>query len=190
MLERREANMSGRCGKRIHCQRRQPRLPRAAFEVSRVLENALRTAQRTPVTKYALLGVLLLGCTSAFAQSADKQPKEVAVVELGAAASWNIASGGSSVAPTVAVEVTPIEKWLELEAGITPIFSRHSTEWDVDLLFKKPWDALKESGIHGGRRPGVGPRAAGRRDYEFRRRRGGAGLHVLAFKKKALRLVP
>ncbi len=145
--------MSGRCGKRIHCQRRQPRLPRAAFEVSRVLENALRTAQRTPVTKYALLGVLLLGCTSAFAQSADKQPKEVAVVELGAAASWNIASGGSSVAPTVAVEVTPIEKWLELEAGITPIFSRHSTEWDVDLLFKKPWTLSKKAEFMAGAGP-------------------------------------
>ena len=91
------------------------------------------------MTKYALLGVLLLGCISAFAQSADKEPKEVAVVELGTAAGWSITSGGANVAPTAAVEVTPIEKWLELEAGVTPIFSRHSTEWDVDLLFKKPW---------------------------------------------------
>jgi hypothetical protein len=39
----------------------------------------------------------------------------------------------------VAVEVTPIENWLELAAGVTPLFSRHSTEWDTDLLFKKPW---------------------------------------------------
>jgi hypothetical protein len=39
----------------------------------------------------------------------------------------------------VAVEVTPIEKWLELEAGVTPSFSRQATEWDTDLLFKKPW---------------------------------------------------
>jgi len=30
-------------------------------------------------------------------------------------------------------------KWLELEAGVTPLFRRHSTEWSVDLLFKKPW---------------------------------------------------
>jgi hypothetical protein len=120
-------------------------LLRAVFELTRVLENALRIAGGTPVTKYALLGVLLLGCTSAFAQSADdKEPKEVAVVELGAAAGWNITSGGSNVAPTVAVEVTPIEKWLELEAGVTPIFSRHSTEWDVDLLFKKPWTLSKK----------------------------------------------
>jgi len=137
--------MSGRCRKRTCCQRRHPRLLRAVFELSRVLENALRIAEGTPVTKYALFGVLLLlGGANAFAQSADKEPKELAVVELGAAAGWNIASGGSNVAPTAAVEATPIEKWLELEAGVTPIFGRHSTEWDVDLLFKKPWTLSKK----------------------------------------------
>ena len=36
--------------------------------------------------------------------------------------------------------MTPIENWLEIEAGVTPLFRRHSTEWDTDLLFKKPWD--------------------------------------------------
>jgi len=138
--------MSGRCRKKICSQSRNRRLLRVTFELTRVLENALRIAETVPVTKYALFGaLLLLGCTSALAQSAeDKEPKEIAVVELGAAAGWNVVSGGSNVAPTVAVEVTPIEKWLELEAGVTPIFSRHSTEWDVDLLFKKPWTLSKK----------------------------------------------
>src|SRR5579862_826851 len=146
MLQWREANMSGRCRKKICSQSRNRRLLRVTFELTRVLENALRIAETVPVTKYALFGaLLLLGCTSALAQSAeDKEPKEIAVVELGAAAGWNVVSGGSNVAPTVAVEVTPIEKWLELEAGVTPIFSRHSTEWDVDLLFKKPWTLSKK----------------------------------------------
>jgi phage-related tail fiber protein len=48
-------------------------------------------------------------------------------------------NGGSSVGPTVAVEIAPIENWLELEAGVTPTFALHSTEWDTDLLFKRPW---------------------------------------------------
>src|ERR1700675_1948798 len=149
--------MSGRCRKRTCCQRRHPRLLRAVFELSRGLENALRIAEGTPVTKYALFGVLLLlGGANAFAQSADKEPKELAVVELGAAAGWNIASGGSNVAPTAAVEATPIEKWLELEAGVTPIFSRHSTEWDVDLLFKKPWTLSKKVEFMAGVGPGWG----------------------------------
>ena len=47
--------------------------------------------------------------------------------------------GGVTVSPTVAVEVTPVEHWLELEIGTTPTFTRHSTEWTTDLLFKKPW---------------------------------------------------
>jgi hypothetical protein len=35
--------------------------------------------------------------------------------------------------------VTPIEHWLELEAGVSPFYTRNSSEWDTDLLFKKPW---------------------------------------------------
>jgi len=61
------------------------------------------------------------------------------VVELGGAIGWSLNGSGPSFGPDVAVEVTPIEKWLELEAGVTPLFGRHSTEWDTDLLFKKPW---------------------------------------------------
>jgi hypothetical protein len=33
----------------------------------------------------------------------------------------------------------------ELEAGVTPLFARHSTEWDIDLLFKKPWTLSKKT---------------------------------------------
>ncbi len=72
-----------------------------------------------------------------FAQSSEKEP--AAVVEIGGATSRSITESQSSFGPTVAVEVTPIENWLELEAGVTPLFRRHSTEWGVDLLFKKPW---------------------------------------------------
>ena len=73
------------------------------------------------------------------AQSVDKEPEPVAIVELGGAAGWDLKGGGSSFGWDLAVEFTPIEKWLELEAGTTPLFRRHSTEWDTDLLFKKPW---------------------------------------------------
>jgi hypothetical protein len=83
------------------------------------------------------MACLCLSFGNAFAQSGEKEP--AAIVELGGAANWNVKDGGSSFGPTAAVEVTPIENWLELEAGITPLFTRHSTEWDIDLLFKKPW---------------------------------------------------
>jgi hypothetical protein len=87
--------------------------------------------------KSLLLASLLLCSGNAIAQSSDDEP--AAVVELGGASSWNLNDGGWSSGPDIAVEVTPIENWLELEAGTTPLFTRHSTEWDTDLLFKKPW---------------------------------------------------
>jgi hypothetical protein len=89
-------------------------------------------------TKSLLLASLFLCSRDAPAQSAeDKEP--AAIVELGAAAGRDLKGGGLSFGPDFAVEFTPIEKWLEMEAGTTPVFRRHSTEWDTDLLFKKPW---------------------------------------------------
>jgi hypothetical protein len=87
--------------------------------------------------KPILLVSLLLCGGNALAQADDKEP--VAVVELGGAADRSLTEGQSSFGPTVAVEFTPIEHRLELEAGVTPLFRRHSTEWSTDLLFKKPW---------------------------------------------------
>ena len=92
----------------------------------------------------AVSGALFLYSVGACGQAADKAPEPAAIVELGGAAGWSTSSAASSFGPTVAVEVTPIEKWLELEAGITSLFTRHSTEWDADLLFKKPWTLSKK----------------------------------------------
>jgi hypothetical protein len=69
--------------------------------------------------------------------SEDKDP--IVILELGAATSWNLSGGAATFAPNFAAEVTPIENWLELEAGVSPFYTRNSTEWDTDLLFKKPW---------------------------------------------------
>jgi hypothetical protein len=81
---------------------------------------------------------LLLCSGGALAQEGQKQ-ESAAVIELGAAPSLSVTDRRASIGPTLAVEVSPIEKWLELEAGVTPSFTRHSTEWATDLLFKKPW---------------------------------------------------
>jgi hypothetical protein len=86
-----------------------------------------------------MLASLMLCLASPCAQSGDKEPESAAIVEFGGAGAWNLKGGGSSFGPDLAVEVTPIENWLELEAGTTPLFQPHSAEWDTDLLFKKPW---------------------------------------------------
>jgi hypothetical protein len=104
----------------------------------RAMENAVKIGIRIPAARCALLVALLLRCTSAFAQAPEKEPEEIAAVELGGAAERSLTEGNSSFGPTAAVEFTPIEHWLEIEAGVTLVFRRHSTEWSVDLLFKKP----------------------------------------------------
>ena len=113
-------------------------------------------------TNLMLLGSFLCSGT-AFAQSVDKEPR--AIVELGGAAGWSLNNGGASFGADAAVEVTPIENWLELEAGVTPLFRRHhSTEWDTDLLFKKPWTLSRKVELMAG----VGPEWVHTRDPGMR----------------------
>jgi hypothetical protein len=73
----------------------------------------------------------------------DKDP--IAILELGAATSWNLNGGAATFAPNLAAEITPIENWLELEAGVSPFYTHNSTEWDTDLLFKKPWTISRKA---------------------------------------------
>ena len=98
---------------------------------------------RVGPTRSALIASLLFCSASVFAQSPGKEP--AAILEIGAAPAISLKGGGGSFGPTVAVEVEPIEHWLELEAGVTPFFTRHSTEWDTDLLFKKPWTLSRKA---------------------------------------------
>lgn len=101
--------------------------------------------------KSVLLGCLLLCFGNCSAQSVDKDP--IAIAEVGAAAGRSLSGEGASFGPNLAVEITPIENWLELEAGVTPLFARHSTEWDVDFVFKKPWTLSRKAEFM----VGVGP---------------------------------
>jgi hypothetical protein len=87
--------------------------------------------------------LLLSSAISAIGQkalndSADKW-EPLAVAELGGAASFDLRGDRSSFGYSAAVEVTPVEDWLELELGVTPTFGTHLRERDIDLLFKKPW---------------------------------------------------
>lgn len=102
-------------------------------------------------TGFLLMVGLALSAGNAFAQSNEKEA--AAILELGAATSWNVKGGAATFAPSLAVEVTPIENWLELEAGTTPFYLRNRTEWDTDLLLKKPWTLSKKAELM----LGVGP---------------------------------
>jgi hypothetical protein len=117
---------------------------------------ALKTSMRPNVFQLAGTCLFLLFCLPAQGQPSSNvssgHPQEAlqdkdpgAIVELSVATSWNLSGGASTFAPNLAAEVTPIENWLELEAGVSPFYSRSATEWDTDLLFKKPWTISKKA---------------------------------------------
>jgi hypothetical protein len=83
--------------------------------------------------------------SSGYRQETGEDKDPIAILELGAATSWNLSGGAATFAPNLAAEVTPIENWLELEAGVSPFYTRNSTEWDTDLLFKKPWTISRKA---------------------------------------------
>jgi hypothetical protein len=110
---------------------------------------------------FVLIASLFLCSGYALAQSVEAEKEPAAILELGGAAGWSLEDGGSSFGPNVAVEVTPIENWLEIETGVTALFRRHSTEWDTDLLFKKPWALSKKVEFM----CGIGPEWVHTREY-------------------------
>src|ERR1700727_2738204 len=67
----------------------------------------------------------------------EKEP--FAVVELGAATERSIQEGAYSFGPSASVEFPVIKDWLGIETGISPLFRLGQTEWQADLLFKKPF---------------------------------------------------
>jgi hypothetical protein len=69
----------------------------------------------------------------------EEHSEPTAIVEIGGAGEWSLANGRFSFAPNLAVEVTPIEDWLEIEVGLTPFVTQGQTQWNADLLFKKPF---------------------------------------------------
>jgi hypothetical protein len=104
---------------------------------------------------------ILLSCR-AFSQIVDKDP--AAVLEIGGANAVNV-NGGSSSGGDIAIEFTPVENWLEIEMGTTPLLTSHSTEWDTDALFKKPWTLSTKAELM----VGVGPEWVHTRQFGIRR---------------------
>lgn len=84
----------------------------------------------------------------------DKDNK--AIFELGAATNWNLGGGVATFAPNLAAEITPIEKWLELELGVSPLYIHTAKGMGYRPALKKAMDPVAKSRVHARRRPGVG----------------------------------
>ena len=76
-------------------------------------------------------------CPMAQLRAEEKEP--FAVIELGAVTERSIQDGTFSAGPSASVEFPVIKDWLEIETGISPLFRPGQTEWQADLLFKKPF---------------------------------------------------
>jgi hypothetical protein len=87
-------------------------------------------------TAIAGSAALLLCAAPAQAQDKDKEPS--AELEIGAAGEWASPGGVSSFGPSAAVEFAPIKDRLEIELGVSPMFSRGQTQYDTGLVFKTP----------------------------------------------------
>ena len=104
-----------------------------------------------------LIRALVRGLTLAIlldvgmASAEDKEP--LAVIQLGAGAEWGLNAGGFGLGPTASVEFTPIKDGLEVETGISTVFSKGQTEWDYDFVLKKPFDLSPYVEFE----PGLGP---------------------------------
>jgi hypothetical protein len=93
----------------------------------------------------SLHGQTSSGSSSRPSPGTPEEKDPAAILEIGAATNWNLTGGAATFAPNFAVETTPIENWLEIEAGVSPFYTHHSTEWDTDLIFKKPWTISRKA---------------------------------------------
>jgi hypothetical protein len=115
-----------------------------------VIYGLARAFARVLGLSFGLAPLLFAG--GALAQ--DKEPKEpFAILQFGAGAEWGLNGGSPGFGPSVAVEFTPIKNWLEVETGVATSFSKGKTEWDMDFIFKKPFDLSRTIEFE----PGLGP---------------------------------
>ena len=77
---------------------------------------------------------LALGPGCAFGGEPADDDHRGAVLEIGLAREYGLGEDKVGFGPSVALEVTPIEHWLEIEAGITQLRSRDGTEWEERMV--------------------------------------------------------
>jgi hypothetical protein len=90
-----------------------------------------------------MMCVAALGAQSTASGSGDDTDHAV-VYEIGWAGDWSRKEGLHAKGGSFAFEVTPFERWLEVEVGVTAIRADGSTEIPVDVLFKKPWTISRQ----------------------------------------------
>jgi len=84
------------------------------------------------------IAAMMLGMAACAGSAAAEDKEPAAVVAIGGAGEWAL-PGAASFGPSVSVEVAPIKNWLEIEVGAATLFRRGVTEFETDVVFKKPF---------------------------------------------------
>ena len=86
----------------------------------------------------ALLGVAVaLLLSSEKIRAEDKEP--LAIIALGGATEWGFPERKFSFGPSASVEFSAIKDWLEIEVGGARLFRRGRSEWEAEIVFRKPF---------------------------------------------------
>ena len=88
------------------------------------------------IGRMGLAVALLLSAQTASAE--EKEP--LAVIGLGAAFERGSEAAQFSRGPTASVEFNVIKDWLEIEVGGAKLFRRGHSEWEAEVVFRKPFD--------------------------------------------------
>ena len=83
------------------------------------------------------LAIALL-VSSGTASAEEKEP--LAVIGLGTAFERTSEAAQFSRGPSAAVEFSVIKDWLEIEIGGAKLFRRGHSEWEAEVVFRKPFD--------------------------------------------------
>ena len=74
-------------------------------------------------TRPVFVALSVVALTAMQARAVEKETEPDAILEIGGSGNWSL-SGPLSFGPTVAIEFTPIENWLEIEVGTGPMFGK------------------------------------------------------------------
>jgi hypothetical protein len=103
-------------------------------------ETTMHRLRQREIRIWAILvvGILQWSTRSVLAQEKVAIDQSL-ILAIGLAGKWDLNESTSRFGSTVAVEITAIEHWLELEGGVAVLSASGHAELGIDLLFKKPF---------------------------------------------------
>jgi len=94
------------------------------------------------VSCHVWLALLITACplTRSLHAQEPKGTDHTVVLEIGGAGEWPLQGERPNYGGTLAAEATPIEHWLEVEAGVTLLGTNRPHEIAADFILKKPFE--------------------------------------------------